>query len=185
MLAAKLPNLSLSSRRFRFRSPVDMLPEKCFCSSMAKLMSALPAEVFNWLWVRMVFKPVPLTTPFMWISPNLTSSSGTLAFSPFMFSEMKLMVCADKLRSLMSAVHTGFVCDSCCRHPLMFILISPVFEPTFSVVTFSSSPLPLKAAWSDSVLLKFFSAGTRQSRSDNVMTDGLMLPVYLSDGVTK
>ena len=162
-----------------------MLPEKCFCSSSAKLMSASPAEVFSWLCVRMVFKPVPLTIPFMWISPNLTSSSGTLAFSPFMFSEMKLMVCADRLRSLMSAVHTGFVCDSCFSHPLMFMLISPVFEPTFSVVTFSSSPLPLKAACTDSVLLKFFSAGTRQSKSESVISDGLMLPVYLSEGVTK
>ena len=67
----------------------------------------------------------------------------------------------------------------------MSMLMSPVFEPTVSEGIFSDSPCPWKVEAMDRVLLNVLSEGSRQAMSDSVMVDGLMLPVYFSEGETK
>ena len=85
----------------------------------------------------------------------------------------------------MFVVHCGFGLRRWLMSPAASMLMSPVVELTVSRGTCTSSPIPLKEAAIDKVLLNDDSPGKRQAMSARVMAEGAMLPLYLSDGITK
>ena len=177
IFVANVPNLSSASNCRRLIPSVLTFPLNVRCLSSVRLRATLPASVASRLLVVTSLTPVPLTKPFMWIFPKRVTTAGTSTCCPFRFSEMKLMVLSESLRSLMSASQVGSDSVRFLTHPSMLTSMSPVVELTKRSETSMSSPRPRKNAESSRVLLNVLNDGSRHARSDNVMVDGSMLPL--------
>ena len=127
--------------------------------------------------MEMFSNPRPVVEPFSMIRPMRLTMGGNSAFRPFRFSEMKLMVLAERSSCSMLACHLGWACLIPLTHADMFSPTSPVVELIASFSTFRFSPLPLKVDATVNVLLNVFNEGRKQARSDSVMVEGSMLPV--------
>ena len=160
---------------------VLMSPLSLRCSSTFRFTTMFPASVFNWLCVVMFCNPCPVVMPFSVIRPMRFTMGGSSAFLPFRFSEMKLMVFAERSNCSIFACHLGWACLIPLIHAVKFRPTSPVVEPTASFSTATFSPFPLNADSIVSVLLNVFSEGRKQAKSDKVMVEGLILPVYFNE----